>query len=142
MNISIHIAFPIFSLFNAIYIWNFIYLYSMMPMYSHIIHVFLSLCESILLRNWNPSTWIIHTKVMAFSCQTSQFTDFTLGTVEIPNFQCLDSIFDTDYLHSFNAKVLRVLLQLESPKIGALKLKLCPKQPGLLYVQKQNHKLA
>ena len=81
MNTSTHIAFPIFSLFHAHYIWHFIYLYSMMPMYSHIINVLLSLYESILLRNWNHSNWIIQTKVMAFSCQTSQFTDITLGTV-------------------------------------------------------------
>ena len=77
----LHISFPILFLFHAYYIWHFIYLYSMMPMHSHIIHVFLSLYESILLRNWNHSNWIIQTKVMAFSCQTSQFTDFTLGTV-------------------------------------------------------------
>ena len=81
MNTSIHFAFPILFLFHAYYIWNSIYLYSMMLMYSHIIHVFLSLNESILLRNWNNSNWIIQTKVMAFSCQTSQFTDFTRGTV-------------------------------------------------------------
>ena len=104
MNTTIHIAFPIFSCYY--YIWNFIYLYSMMLMYSLIIHVFLSLNESILLRNWNHSNWIIQTKVMAFSCQTSQFTDFG----------GLNSIPDTVYLYSFKAKVLRVLLQLESPK--------------------------
>ena len=81
MNTFIHFAFPILFLFHAYYICHFIYLYSMMSMYSHIIHVFLSLYESILLRNWNHSNWIIQTKVMAFSCQTSQFADFTLGTV-------------------------------------------------------------
>ena len=81
MNTSTHIAFPIFSLFHAYYIWNSIYLYSMMPMYSHIIHVSLFLYESTLLRNWNHSNLIIQTKVMAFSCQTSQFTDITLETV-------------------------------------------------------------
>ena len=81
MNTSIHISFSIFSLFHAYYIWHFIYLYNMMPMYSHIIHVFLSLYKSTLFRNWNHSNWIIQTKVMAFSCQTSQFTDITLETV-------------------------------------------------------------
>ena len=65
----LHISFPILFLFHANYIWPFIYLYSMMSMYSYIIHVFLSLYESILLRNWNHSNWIIQTKVMAFSCQ-------------------------------------------------------------------------
>ena len=38
-------------------------------MYSHIIHVFLFLDESTLLRNWNHSNWIIQTQVMAFSFQ-------------------------------------------------------------------------
>ena len=37
--------------------------------YTHIIHVFLSLNESIFLRNWNQSNRIIQTQVMAFSCQ-------------------------------------------------------------------------
>ena len=86
MNTSIHFAFPILFLFHAYYIWHSIYLYSMMLMYSHIIHVFLSLNQSILLRNWNHSNWITQTKVMAFSCQTSQFIDITLGTVCITHF--------------------------------------------------------
>ena len=55
MNTSIHIAFPIFVLFHACCIWQFIYLYGMKPMYTHIIHVFLFLYESTLLRNWNHS---------------------------------------------------------------------------------------
>ena len=37
--------------------------------YPHIIHVFLSLNESIFLKNWNQSNRIIQTQVMAFSCQ-------------------------------------------------------------------------
>ena len=47
---------------------------------------------------------------------TSQFTDFTEGQFAILIFQCLVSIFDTGYLYSFKYKVIRVLLQLESPK--------------------------
>ena len=39
-----------------------------------------------------------------------------LGQFVILIFQCLNSIFDTCSLYSFKAKVLRVLLQLESPK--------------------------
>ena len=81
MNTFIHIAFPILFLFHAYYIWHFIYLYSMMLIYSHIIHVFLSLYESTLPRNWNHSNWVLQTKVMAFLCQTSPFNDITLGTV-------------------------------------------------------------
>ena len=55
---------------------------------------------------------------MAFSCQTSQCTDITLGTVcNTHFFRGLNSIPDTGSLYSFEAKVLRVLLQLESPKL-------------------------
>ena len=45
---------------------------------------------------------------MAFSCQTSQF--------EMLIFRGLNSISNPGSLYSFEAKVLRVLLQLESPK--------------------------
>ena len=38
------------------------------------------------------------------------------GQFAILIFQCLDSIIDTGSLYSFKSKVLRVLLQLESPK--------------------------
>ena len=47
---------------------------------------------------------------------TSRFADFTKGQFEIFIFQCLASIFDTGSLYSFKSKVLRVHLQLESPK--------------------------
>ena len=58
----------------------------MMSMKSHLIHIFIFLYESTLLRNWNQSNRIIQDKVMAFSCQTSQFTRITLETVRITNF--------------------------------------------------------
>ena len=85
MNTSLHFAFPILFLFHAYYIWNSIYLYSMMLMYSHIIHVYLSLNESIFLRNWNQSNRIIQNKVMTFSCQLFNLL-ITLGTVCITHF--------------------------------------------------------
>ena len=116
MNTAIHISFPIFFLFHAYYIWHFIYLYSMMSMYSHIIHVFSSLYESILLRNGNHSNWIFQTKVMAFHAKLVNLPILPEGQFVILIFQCLDSIFDTGSLYSFKPKVLRVLLQLESPK--------------------------
>ena len=84
--------------------------------YPHIIHVFLFLYESTLLRNWNHSDRIIQTQVMTFSCQLVGLPILPEEQFEIFIFQCLDSIFDTGYLYSFKAKVLRVLLQLESPK--------------------------
>ena len=54
---------------------------------------------------------------MAFSCQTSRFTQITLEIVCITNFFFRGSnfIFDTSSFYSFKAKVLRVLFQLESP---------------------------
>ena len=87
----------------------------MMSMKSHLIHVFLFLYESTLLRNWNQSNRIIQTKVMAFSCQTSRFTRITLETIVLLIFPGSNFISDTSSLHSFTSKVLRVLFQLESP---------------------------
>ena len=87
----------------------------MMSMKLHLIHIFLFLYESTLLRNWNQSNRIIQTKVMAFSCQTSRFTDFTRDSLYYSFFQDLNFIFGTISLYSFKAKVLRVLFQLESP---------------------------
>ena len=46
---------------------------------------------------------------------TSRFTDVIEEQFAILIFQCLVSIFDTGSLLSFNAKVIRVLCQLESP---------------------------
>ena len=46
---------------------------------------------------------------------SSRFTDVTEEQFSILIFQCLVSIFDTDSLCSFKAKVIRVLFQLESP---------------------------
>ena len=84
--------------------------------YPHIIHVFLSLNESIFLRNWNQSNRIIQTQVMTFSCRLVGLLILLEGQFAILIFQCLFSIFDTSYLYSFKARVLRVHLQLESPK--------------------------
>ena len=116
MNISIHIAFSIFPCFIPL-TYGISYIYTGILMYSHIVHVFLSLYASTFLRNWNHSNWIIQTKVMAFSCQTSQFIDFTLGTVcNTHFFRRLNFILDPGSLYSFEAKVLRVHLQVELPK--------------------------
>ena len=46
---------------------------------------------------------------------TSRFTDVTEEQFAILIFQCHVSIFDTGSLFSFKGKVIRVLLQLESP---------------------------
>ena len=88
----------------------------MISMRSHLIHIFLFLYESTLLRNWNHSNRIIQTQVMAFSCQLVGVPILPEGQFEIFIFQHLVSIFDTVSLYLFKAKVLRVHLQLESPK--------------------------
>ena len=53
---------------------------------------------------------------MAFLCQLVNLPIFSEEQFAILIFQCLVSIFDTDSLCSFKAKVLRVHFQLESPK--------------------------
>ena len=96
---------------------NFIYsfTYSIMCSFHILIHMSLSLNESILLRNLNHSNRIIQTKVMAFSCQLFNLP-ITLGTIYITHFFLgFNLIFDTRNLYSFKYKVLRVLIQLESP---------------------------
>ena len=87
----------------------------MMSMKSHLIHIFLFLYEPTLLRNWNQSNRIIQTKVMAFLCQTSQFTYFTRDSLYYSFFWGSNFMFDTISLYYFKSKVLRVLFQLESP---------------------------
>ena len=114
------------------------YLYRVMPMYYHIIHVFLFLNESTLLRNWNHSNRIIQTKVMAFSCQTSQFTNYTRDSLYYSFFRGLNFIFNTVSLYVFKAKVLMVLIQLESPKSEHRNSSYILKNRGLIYVQKLN----
>ena len=46
---------------------------------------------------------------------TNRFTEVTKEQFAILIFQCLVSIFDTDYLCSFKAKVIRFQFQRESP---------------------------
>ena len=46
---------------------------------------------------------------------SSRFTDVTEEQFAILIFQCLVSVFDTGSLCSFEAKVIRVLFQLQSP---------------------------
>ena len=115
MNTSIHFAFPILFLFHAYYIWHSIHLYNMMLMYSH---SFVYSC---------PSTNLFYLEIGIIPIGSSKLKlwNFHAKLVNLPIlpegqfviliFQCLDSIFDTCSFYSFKAKVLRVLLQLESP---------------------------
>ena len=63
----------------------------------------------ILIESSKLNLWHFHAKLVILPILHS-------GQFEIPIFKCLDSIFDTGSLYSFKDKVLRVLLQLESPK--------------------------
>ena len=84
-------------------------------MKSHLIHIFLFLYESNLIRNWNQSNRIIQIQIMAFSCQLVILPIFLL-TVCITHFSgILTSYFDTRSIYSFKAKVLRLIFQLKSP---------------------------
>ena len=65
--------------------------------------------EIIPIESFELKLWHFHAKLVILPILHS-------GQFEIPIFQCLDSIFDTGSLYSFKAKVIRVLLQLESPK--------------------------
>ena len=52
---------------------------------------------------------------MAFSCQLVIYRFYTRDCLYYSFFRGINFIFDTRYLYSFEAKVLRVLFQLESP---------------------------
>ena len=62
-----------------------IHIYSFTYSFHILIHIFLFLNASILLRNLNYSNWIIQNKVMAFSCQLVNLP-ITLGIVCITHF--------------------------------------------------------
>ena len=55
-------------------------------------------------------------KLWHFHAKLVKLPIFPERQFEILIFQCLDYIFDTGSLYSFKSKVLRVHLQLESPK--------------------------
>ena len=116
MNTSIHIAFPILFLFHA-YSYGISYtctvgclcihtsfMYSCPSMNLLFLEIGIIPIESSKLKLWH-----FHAKLVILPISHS-------GQFEIPIFQCLDSIFDTDSLYTFKSKVLWVLVQLESPK--------------------------
>ena len=115
MNTSIPIAFSIFSLFHAYYIWHFIYLYRNTDVFTHRSCILVPLriyftqeLESLQSDHLNSS--------YGNFMPTSRFTDFTEGLFALLILSgVLTSYFDTISLYSFKAKVLRVLFQLELP---------------------------
>ena len=89
----------------------------MMSMKSHLIHIFLFLYESTLLRNWYQSNRIIQLKLWHFHAKLVNLS-ITLGKVCITHFSGVLASYLTLYLCIFfKDKVLRVLLQLESPNL-------------------------
>ena len=106
--------FHIIFKFHAYSIWHFRYLYDMMPIHTSFMYSSSSMNLFFLGIGINP---IGSPKLKLWHFQpTSHFPDFTEGQFALLIFQYLKSIFDTIYLYSFESKVLRVLLQLESPK--------------------------
>ena len=71
---------------------------------------------------------------MPFSCQTSRFAHITLGTVCSTHFSGVLTSYLTLVLYT-PLKGAEGSSPTRITQIGAPKLKLCPKQPGLLYVQ-------
>ena len=71
--------------------------------------------KSILIGPLNHSNRIRNEQVIAFSCQLVGLPILPRNSLQYIIFQCLVSIFDTGYLFSFKAKVIRVILQLELP---------------------------
>ena len=132
MNTSIPIAFSIFSLFHAYYIWHFIYLYRNTDVFTHRSCILVPLriyftqeLESLQSDHLNSS--------YGNFMPTSRFTDFTEEQFAILIFQCLVSIFDTGSLCSFKSKVLRVHFKIGIAQIGTPELNLRSNQSGILY---------
>ena len=64
------------------------------------------------------------------------------GQFAIIIFKCLDSIFDTFYLYSFKSKMLRVLLQFESPKSKPRNSSYVQNNPDYSMFKNRNQNLA
>ena len=107
--------FHIIFKFHAYSIWHFRYLYGMMPIHTSFkyscpyMNLFYLEIGIIPIESFERKLWHFNAKLVGLPILLE-------GQFEILIFQCLESIFDTGSLYSFKAKVLRVLLQLESPK--------------------------
>ena len=101
--------------FHAYSIWHFRYLYGMMPIHTSFkyscpsMNLFYLEIGIIPIGSSELNLWHFHGKLVNLQI-------LHWGQFAILIFQCLDSIFDTGSLYSFKAKMLMVLLQLESPK--------------------------
>ena len=107
--------FHIIFRFHAYCIWHFRYLYGLMPIHTSLkyscpsMNLFYLEIGIIPIESFERKFWHFHGKLVSLPILPE-------GQFEIFIFQCPVSIFDTSSLYSFKAKVLRVLLQLESPK--------------------------
>ena len=101
--------------FHAYSIWHFRYLYGMMPIHTSFkyscpsMNLFYLEIGIIPIGSSELKLWHFHAKLVNLPI-------LHWGQFVILIFQCLDSIFDTFSFYSSKVKVLRVLLQLESPK--------------------------
>ena len=102
MNISVHIAFPIL-------IQEYLCIHTSFMYSSPSMNLFYLEIGIIPIGSSKLKLWHFHAKLVTLPILPE-------GQFELLIFQCLDSIFGIVSLYSFKSKVLRVLLQLESPK--------------------------
>ena len=116
---SFHILIHIYSfIYSFMYAHSYIHLRILIHMFIYV-YSFICPCPSmnlfyleigiIPIGSSKLKLWHFHAKLVNLPILPE-------GQFEIIIFKCLDSIFDTFSLYSFKAKVLRVLLQFESPK--------------------------
>ena len=114
MNTAMHFAFPIFFMlllhmaFHILVQYN-AYVFTSFMYSSPSMNLFYLEIGIIPIGSSKLKLWHFHAKLVNLLILPE-------GKFEILIFQCLDSIFGTGSLCSFKVKVLRVLLQLESPK--------------------------
>ena len=110
MLLYIYFSFTFMFMFMFMFIFQFVFMFHIIFMFSCSSMNLLYLEIGIIpIDSSKFKLWHFHSKLVILSILHSRL-------FEIPIFQCLDSIFDTGSLYSFKYKVLRVLLQLESPK--------------------------
>ena len=124
--IFIYVYSFIYSFHILIHVYSFIYSFTYTHSYTHlrilihiIIHISIYSCPSMNLFYLEIGIIPIGSsklKLWHFYAKLVNLPILPEGQFVIIIFQCLGSIFDTGSLYSFKAKVLRVILQFESPK--------------------------
>ena len=124
-----------------------IHVYSFMYTYSYIhsrilIHVYSFICSFTCTHSYAHLRVLIYILIHVYSFIYSFTYTHSYSNLRILIFQCLDSIFDTCYLYSFKAKVLRVLLQLESPNSEPRNSSYVQNNPDYSMFKNRNQNLA